>query len=326
MKIIFMGSPDFATPTLDELAKSNHEILAVYSQPPRPAGRGQKLKPTPVHQLAQSHHLSICVPEKLTPEEVDKILAQKPDLIVVVAYGLILPEKLVNSVVCINLHPSALPLWRGAAPMNYPILHGATKTDICIMQMEKGLDTGPVYLRKSYTIGADETAGELHDRFKKTGAELMLEVVNNWSHYHDQAIPQQGETTYAHKFTTAELPTLRPIDFGQPAQEIHNKIRGLSPWPGATAMHNNNEIKVLKSTLTANKDDSLLCIMDELKTQNSENQPQIGQVMHIDGTAVWIQTKTDIIGLQILQRSGKRALPASEFVAGYSLKVGDIFK
>ncbi|MEC8467578.1 MAG: formyltransferase family protein, partial [Pseudomonadota bacterium] len=106
MKVIFMGSPDFATPTHEALVKSNHEILAVYSQPPRPAGRGQKVKSTPVHQLAQSHHLSVCVPEKLSPEEVGKILAQKPDLIVVVAYGLILPENLVNSLTCINLHPS----------------------------------------------------------------------------------------------------------------------------------------------------------------------------------------------------------------------------
>lgn len=315
MKIIFMGSPDFATPTLQQILNSKHEVISVYSQPPRPSGRGQKVNPTPVHKLAEENNISVFTPEKLTPEEVDKLLEQKPDLIVVVAYGLILPKKLVETITCINLHPSALPKWRGAAPMNYPILNDEKQTDICIMQMEKGLDSGPVYLRKSYEIGEDETAGELHDRFKNEGAELVLNVLNQWDTYKNNAIDQEGESTYAHKFKPTDLPALRKIHFNQTAIEIHNQIRGLSPWPGATFIHNTYEIKALASTLKSKA---------ALNGKLSETPPQTGEIVHIETEAVWVQAENDIIGLKILQRSGKRAMPVSEFLKGYNIQVGEV--
>lgn len=315
MNIIFMGSPDFATPTLSKLIESEHKIISVYSQPPRPSGRGQKVNQTPVHKLALENNLNIFTPEKLTPDEVNNILQQKPDLIVVVAYGLILPKLLVETITCINLHPSALPKWRGAAPMNYPILNGESETDICIMQMEKGLDSGPVYLRKSYEISADETAGELHNRFKNEGANLILNVLNQWDSYKENAISQTGETTYAHKFKPENLPALRKIDFWQSAEDIHNKIRGLSPWPGAVFIHNNNEIKALGSTLKLKS--APIGITDE-------KDAKIGEIKRIDGNTLWIQTQTDEVGITTLQKSGKRALPVSEFLKGYTFKIGDI--
>lgn len=310
-----MGSPEFATPTLQQILKSEHDVISVYSQPPRPSGRGQKVNPTPVHKLAQENNVPVFTPEKLTSEEVDNLLAQKPDLIVVVAYGLILPERLVKAITCINLHPSALPKWRGAAPMNYPILNGEKNTDICIMQMEKGLDSGPVYLRKSYEIGVNETAGELHDRFKDEGAKLVLDVLNQWDRYKDNATEQKGESSYAHKFKPADLPTLRQIQFNKTANEIHNQVRGLSPWPGATFMHNTHEIKALNCTLGEK---------DALNGKLDETQAQIGEIVQIDSETVWVQTKSDIIGFKNLQRSGKRAMPVSEFLKGYNMQVGEV--
>lgn len=312
-----MGSPDFATPTLQKIIDSKHEIISVYSQPPRPSGRGQKVNPTPVHALAEENGLQVFTPEKLTPEEVTHILDQKPDLIVVVAYGLILPKKLVETITCINLHPSSLPKWRGAAPMNYPILNGEKETDICIMQMEKGLDSGPVYLRKSYEIGVDETAGALHNRFKKEGAELILTVLNQWDIYKSSAIPQVGESTYAHKFKPETLHTLRQINFSKPAKDIHNQIRGLSPWPGATFTHKSKEIKALESTLLSKS---------ELNGIPDEKQVHIGEIIAIDDAGLHVQTGEGILTLKNLQRSGKKAMPVSEILKGYLMEIGEIFQ
>tara|TARA_R110000868_G_scaffold218576_2_gene469230 strand:+ start:154749 stop:155678 length:930 start_codon:yes stop_codon:yes gene_type:complete len=307
MRIVFMGSPDFAVPTLDVLIHSQHEIVTVYSQPPRPSGRGQKVNQTPVHNLAELNAIPVLTPEKFKEDDIKALKALNPDLIIVVAYGLILPEGVLNVAPCINLHPSALPLWRGAAPMNYPVLNGETTTDICIMEMEKGLDSGPVYLRKSYSIGCDETAGELHDRFKLEGAKHMLDVVDNWAQYKNAAQLQVGETTYAHKFKSVDLPEIRALNFSKSAKVLHNQIRGLSPWPGAIFNHEGAEIKVLNSTLSL-----LLSEMD------------IGQVCAINEGGVHIQTGEGVICLTQLQRAGKRALPVVEFLKGYPLKEGDV--
>lgn len=315
MNIIFMGSPDFATPTLAKIINSEHNLLSVYSQPPRPSGRGQKVNPTPVHKLAAENSISVFTPEKLTTDEVEKILAQKPDVIVVVAYGLLLPKKLVESAPCINLHPSALPKWRGAAPMNYPILHGEKTTDICIMKMEKGLDTGPVYLRKPYNIGEDETAGELHDRFKHEGAKWMLEVLNNWESYKNSALPQVGESTYAHKFKAEDLTQLRKLDFSEPAEELHNQIRGLSPWPGATFTHKDNEIKALKSSVSKKS---------EPKRKQGEYEEKIGEIVSLDNEGIHIQTNDGVLILKNCQRAGKKAMPTSEMLKGYEMTIEDI--
>ncbi|MFT7144463.1 MAG: methionyl-tRNA formyltransferase [Alphaproteobacteria bacterium] len=306
MKIVFMGSPEFAVPTLNALATSMHDVVAVYSQPPRPSGRGQKVRKTPVHELAEKYDIPVFTPEKLQDDAVDTLTSLKPDLIIVVAYGLILPESVLNIAPSINLHPSALPKWRGAAPMNYPILNGERETDICIMQMEKGLDSGPVYLRESYNIGENETAGELHDRFKDLGAKHMLHVVDHWAEYKNSAVPQGGETCYAHKFKPQELKQLRTLDFTQSALEIHNQVCGLSPWPGAIFEHEGHEIKVLKS---------------EVAVKTYEGQS--GVVCDARGHKFFVQTHDGIIAFTELKRAGKRAMSADDFLKGYPINVGD---
>lgn len=308
MNIVFMGSPEFAVPTLEKIIESSHNVLAVFSQPPRPAGRGQKVKTTPVHALAEKHNIPVFTPVKLTQADFDQLNALKPDVIVVVAYGLILPKAVLDVAPCINLHPSALPKWRGAAPMNYPVLHGEAETDICIMEMEEGLDSGPVYLRETYTIGENETAGELHDRFKDLGAEHMVKVLDEWVSYKDAAIPQEGETCYAHKFKTEDLSALRQLVFEKSALELHNQIRGLSPWPGAVCLHGGVEVKVLASKLSTHTPRGV-----------------VGEVLAVDDEGIHVNTAQGVVCFVTLQRAGKRAMAAADFVKGYPVHVGEVF-
>lgn len=303
-----MGSPEFAVPALQTLIESSHELLAVYSQPPRPAGRGQKLKPTPVHALAEKHNIPVYTPPKLKGEAVEELASMQPDLICVAAYGLLLPQSVLNIAPCLNIHPSALPRWRGAAPMHRTILAGDTTTDMCIMEMEKGLDTGPVYLRKPYDIGENETTGELVDRLAVEGGKALLEVVDNWqTTYEGNGVPQEGEATYAHKFKPEDLKEIRALNFSQSAEEVHNQIRGLSPWPSSVMTHNGEEIKVLKSTI-----------------DSKESVGTAGEVLHVSNEKVTVQCATGAVNLLLLQRSGKKAMNIDDFIRGYTFNVGDI--
>lgn len=306
MNIVFMGSPEFAVPALEALIKSEHNVVAVYSQPPRPAGRGQKEKPTSVHALALQHNIPAFTPEKLTGDAVTELENLKPDLICVAAYGLLLPKSVLDIAPCLNIHPSALPRWRGAAPMHRTVLAGDTTTDMCIMHMEEGLDTGPIYLRKPFTVGENETTGELHDRMALEGGVCLLNVVNNWATYKSDSIPQEGEAVYAHKFKPEQLKEIRKLDFSKSAEDVHNQIRGLSPWPGAVMKHNGEDIKVLKSTI-----------------ENTESTGNAGEIMSVSAEKISVSCAKGSINLHILQRSGKKAIPVSDFIRGYSINVQD---
>jgi len=307
MKIVFMGSPEFARPSLEKLIESTHEVVAVFSQPPRKSGRGQKETKTIIHQLAEEHHIPVFTPEKLDADAQETLRSLNADIICVAAYGLLLPQAVLDIAPCVNVHPSSLPRWRGAAPLQHTILAGDTTTDVCIMEMEKGLDSGPVYLRKSYAIGADETSGELHDRLSLEGGKLLVEVIDDWQNKNANKEVQQGETIYAHKFAPEDLDQIRRIDFSKSAQEVHNQIRGLSPWPSATATHGDTTLKILGSHI-----------------ENETTNAQSGSVLTAHKGDILISVSGQVLRLTKLQRPGKRAMDTADFLAGYTLKEGDM--
>ncbi len=249
MRVIFMGTPDFSVPVLEALVAAGHEIACVYCQPPRPAGRGKKDRPTPVHARAEELGLEVRHPVSLKGEAAQaEFAALNADIAVVVAYGLILPQAVLDAPAkgCLNIHASLLPRWRGAAPIHRAIMAGDSETGICIMQMEAGLDTGPVLLRRATAIGAEETTAELHDRLSQMGAALIVEALAQVDDLMPEVQPEDG-VTYAKKIDKAEA----RVDFALPAEEVDRLIRGLSPFPGAWVEHDGQRVKLLGSRVVS---------------------------------------------------------------------------
>jgi methionyl-tRNA formyltransferase len=242
MRIVFMGTPDFSVPVLDALVEAGHDIVCVYCQPPRPAGRGKRERPSPVQARAEALGLPVRHPVSLKPDSAQaEFAALDADIGVVVAYGLILPRAVLDAPRrgCLNVHASLLPRWRGAAPIQRAIMAGDAETGICIMRMEAGLDTGPVLLRKAVSIGPEETAGELHDRLSSLGAEAIVEALDRIDDLSPEPQPESG-VTYAEKIDKAEA----RIDWTKPAEDIARTIRGLSPFPGAWTMIGGKRLKL----------------------------------------------------------------------------------
>ncbi|MBF9034852.1 methionyl-tRNA formyltransferase [Rhodobacterales bacterium HKCCE2091] len=244
MRLIFMGTPDFSVPALDALVGAGHEIACVYTQPPRPAGRGKKERPSPVQARAEALGIEVRHPASLKDaEEQEDFAALEAEAAVVVAYGLILPQPVLDAPAlgCFNIHASLLPRWRGAAPIQRAIMAGDTETGVCIMGMEAGLDTGPVFLRRSLEIGAEETAGELHDRLSALGAEAIVAALDGLDDL--EPVPQGKDgVTYADKIDKAEA----EIDWSGDAVAIARRINGLSPFPGAWTMAAGKRLKLLR--------------------------------------------------------------------------------
>ena len=255
MRIVFMGTPDFAVPTLTEIVGQGHEVVAVYTRAPRPAGRDMALTPSPVQRAAEKFNLPVLTPKNLrTPEAAAQFAAHEADCAVVVAYGLILPKAILEAPAlgCLNLHASLLPRWRGAAPIQRAIMAGDTETGVMVMQMDEDLDTGPVGMAERVAIGPQTTAGDLHDTLMKIGADLMARALAALSRgalsFHPQA---SAGATYAAKIDKAEA----RIDWRRDAQEVHNLARGLSPFPGAwfeiDLGKGRERVKVLRTRLAA---------------------------------------------------------------------------
>ncbi|MEJ6404653.1 methionyl-tRNA formyltransferase [Yoonia sp. 2307UL14-13] len=294
MKIIFMGTPEFSLPVLDALVVAGHDVLAVYCQPPRPAGRGKKDRPSPVQQRAEALGLVVRYPVSLkTPEAQAEFAALQADVAVVVAYGLILPQPILDAPArgCLNIHASLLPRWRGAAPIHRAIMAGDAQTGVCIMQMEAGLDTGPVLLREATAIGAEETTGALHDRLSAMGARLVVDALARLPHLEAVVQPDEG-VTYADKIDKAEA----RVDWTRPAVEVDRLIRGLSPFPGAWCVVGTERVKLLGSALADGAGDP-------------------GQIL--DGTM--IACGDGAVRITRLQRAGKRPMAAAEALRGLDL-------
>ncbi len=298
MRIVFMGTPDFSVPVLDALVVAGHEIAAVYCQPPRPAGRGKKDRPTPVQARAEALGLEVRHPVSLRgAREQAEFAALDADVAVVVAYGLILPQEVLDAPRhgCLNIHASLLPRWRGAAPIHRAIMAGDAETGVCIMQMEAGLDTGPVLLRRATSIGTEETTGALHDRLSMMGAELIVEALARLPDLEPQPQPGAG-VTYAEKISKSEA----RIDWTRPAEEIDRKIRGLSPFPGAWTMVEGERVKLLGARL-------------------AEGEGRPGEVLD---DALRVACKAGAVQLTRLQRAGKGAQDAATFLRGWPVPAG----
>jgi len=253
LRVVFMGTPDFAVPTLAEIVGGGHEVVACYTRAPAAAGRGMALKPSPVQRLAERFGIPVMTPRTLRGEEAAAAFrAYAADVAVVVAYGMILPKPILEAPAlgCLNLHASLLPRWRGAAPIQRAIMAGDAETGVAVMKMEEGLDTGPVAMAERVAIGPDMTAGELHDRLAPLGADLMVRALAALSRGALAFTPQPAEgVTYAHKITNDE----GRIDWSRPAGAVHNQVRGLSPFPGAffeaDLGRGRERVKVLRTAL-----------------------------------------------------------------------------
>ncbi|ODT59734.1 MULTISPECIES: methionyl-tRNA formyltransferase [Paracoccus] len=292
MRVIFMGTPDFSVPALQALA-ARHEVVAVYSQPPRAAGRGQKPRPSAVQQAAEALGLPVCTPARLrdAADQAD-FAALQADVAVVVAYGLILPQPVLDAprLGCLNIHASILPRWRGAAPIHRAILAGDSETGVAIMQMEAGLDTGPVLALERTPIGPEETTGTLHDRLSTMGAALITDVLDRLPL---AAVPQAEEgVTYAAKIDKAEA----RIDWTRPAEQIDRQIRGLSPFPGAWCMVGNERVKLLSSTLAQGSDTPGTILPD-----------------------FTVACGTGAVRVTLAQRAGKRPMTPDDLLRGWAL-------
>lgn len=292
MRVIFMGTPDFSVPALRAIAAA-HDVVAVYSQPPRAAGRGQQPRPTSVQAAAESLGLTVRTPERLRgAAEQAEFAALNADVAVVVAYGLILPQPVLDAprLGCLNIHASLLPRWRGAAPIHRAVMAGDAETGVAIMQMEAGLDTGPVLAKTKTAIGPDDTTADLHDRLARMGADLIADTLDRLPL---PAVAQaDAGVTYAKKIDKAEA----RIDWTRPAVEIDRQIRGLSPFPGAWCDVAGERVKLLRSRLVA-----------------GAGAP--GQVL--DGFTIACGSGAVEIGQA--QRAGKKPMAAADLLRGWAL-------
>ena len=298
MRIVFMGTPDFSVPVLDALVADGHEIAAVYCQPPRPAGRGKKDRPTPVHARAMELGLEVRHPVSLKgADQQAEFAALGADVAVVVAYGLILPQAVLDAPHhgCLNIHASLLPRWRGAAPIHRAIMAGDAETGVCIMQMEAGLDTGPVLMREATAIGSEETTAQLHDRLSDMGAALIVQALRRLPELTADVQPEEG-VTYAHKIDKAEA----RVDWTRPAAEVDRQIRGLSPFPGAWCEIDGQRVKLLASRLTEGAGPAGVVLDDSLRVACG------------DGA----------VELLRLQRAGKGAQDREVFLNGFPVGAG----
>jgi methionyl-tRNA formyltransferase len=303
LRIIFMGTPEFSVPTLQALLNSRHQVVAVYSQPPRPSGRGHQIQKSAVHKLATSVAIPVFTPVNLRSEEEQALFAShKADIAVVVAYGLILPKVILETppMGCLNVHASLLPRWRGAAPIQRAIEMGDQETGITIMKMDVGLDTGPMLLKKSVLITPETTATGLHNVLSEMGGPLLLEALEAYCAgiLHPTPQPTEG-VTYAEKLTRNE----GQIDWRQPAHVCMRRIQAFTPWPGVWFDHEGTRLKVLSAEVIPNIKGAPGTVLDDQLT---------------------IVCGEDALRIKTLQRPGGGALDVASFLRGYSIPVGTV--
>ena len=305
LKIVFMGTPDFAVPCLKTL-NENYEVIAVITQPDRPKGRGQKLTPSPIKEYALEHNLTVLQPEKIKTSETEEQLKKlAPDLIVVVAFGQILSKAILDipQLGCINVHASLLPKYRGAAPIHWSIINGETKTGITTMYMDVGLDTGDIILKEEVSISAKMNTGELHDTLMNIGAKTLLQTIKQIAEGSVVRNKQNdAEASYAPLLTKE----LERINWLLPAQEIYNLVRGLNPWPVAFSIFKGKKLKIWQT-----------------KVIDNVTIGEIGTVLSLTETGFTVQTGKGILEILELQPESKRKMTAKDFVCGNQISIND---
>ena len=306
LRVAFAGTPEFAAQALDSILKAGYAVPLVLTQPDRPAGRGMKLSPSAVKQLALAHGIEVDQPEKLrTDAQRARLAACAPDVLVVAAYGLLLPPAVLAlpRLGCINIHASLLPRWRGAAPIHRAIEAGDAETGITIMQMDEGLDTGPMLLRRALPIAADDTTASLHDRLAALGGDCIVEALAALQCGQLSPTPQPAEgVTYAAKIGRAEA----DIDWSRPAAEIERAMRAFDPFPGAVSTLRDTAVKCWKAQVVA-----------------GEGEP--GRVLAVEADGIVVACGRDALRCTVLQRPGSKRLPAGEFLRGFPVSAGERF-
>ncbi len=304
IRTVFMGTPDFALGTLEGLISAGCNMVGVYTQPDRPKGRGKKLAAPPIKELAEKHGIPVFQPLKLRdPAAVEQLKELRPELIVVIAYGQILPKAVLDIPQhgCINVHASLLPKYRGAAPINKVIVDGESETGITTMLMDVGLDTGDMLIKRSLPIDANETAGHLHDRLALLGRETMEETLKQLCH--GNLTPEQQDDSLS-----SYAPMMKKedglIDWSKSATEVHNLVRGLDPWPSAYTQLNNEVLKISRTSIDTTISDSP------------------GSVLKADTDGVLIACGKGALLIDQLQLPGKKKLSAADFLRGRDLPVG----
>ena len=309
MKIIFMGTPDFAVGTLEALIEAGHEVVLAVTQPDKPKGRGKEMQYTPVKECALKHDIPVFQPRRVREEEcIEELRKYNADIMVVVAFGQILPKEILEMCTygCVNVHASLLPKYRGSAPIQWAIIDGEEVTGVTTMQMDEGLDTGDMLLKTEVTIEPKETGGSLFDKLAQAGAKLCVETLEALQNKTVTPIPQ-GETTTAYaKMLDKQLGN---IDWNKTAVQIERLIRGLTPWPSAYTNWNDKVMKIWDAEVSA------------IDTETEDAKP--GTIVKVEKDAFYVQTGEGLLKVCELQIPGKKRMDAGAFLRGYQVKVGE---
>ncbi len=331
MRIVFMGTPDFSVPILEALVTAGHQVVGVVTQPDKPKGRGKAVLMTPVKEKALELGLSVYQPIKVRAQEsVDLLRGLKPDVMVVAAFGQILPKSVLEipPLGCVNVHSSLLPRYRGAAPIQWVIINGEKETGVTTMMMDEGLDTGDVLEKVVVPIEPDETGGSLHDKLSHAGARLILSTLEKLENGTAVRIPQTDEDTcYAKMLNKA----MGDIDWSMSAVSIERLVRGLSPWPGTYTHWNGKTLKIWKARVVEEKDG----LPERTASASAGKQPDsrertdraaFGQVVHVDRSSLLVKTGDGILALLELQPEGKKRMETDAFLRGYQVEEGTVFE
>lgn len=309
MRIVFMGTPDFAVGTLEELIKAGHEIIGIVTQPDKPKGRGKTLMPTPVKEVALKHQIPVYQPQKLREKEFTEALRNlSPDVIVVAAFGQIITKEILEipRFGCINVHASLLPAYRGAAPIQWAVINGEKESGVTIMQMDEGLDTGDMIDKVVVPLAQDETGGSLFDKLSQAGARLCVKVLKDLEE--GKAVrekqPEESTTPYASMISKK----MGEINWSQPAGSIEQLIRGLDPWPSAYTKLQGKTLKLWKARVVEEK----------------QEKGRPGEVVQVEKEAFFVQTGEGILKIEELQMEGKKRMDTGAFLRGFQLTCGEI--
>ncbi|HBG6108717.1 TPA: methionyl-tRNA formyltransferase [Clostridioides difficile] len=305
MKIVFMGTPDIAVPCLQKIIDEKYEILGVVTQPDKPKGRGKKLGMSPVKELAIENNIPVYQPVKARDKEfIDKIKSLNPDVIVVVAFGQILPKEILEipKLGCINVHVSLLPKYRGAAPINWVIINGEEKTGVTTMYMDEGLDTGDMILKTEVNLDENITAGELHDKMMNIGAETLKETLRL---IEEGNAPREVQNHEEFSYAPIMNKSLGNIDFSKSAREIHNLVRGVNPWPSVYTIYNDVIMKVWKTK-----------VLDEKSTKD------VGTIIDVSKDGIKVSTIDNVLLIEEIQMPNKKRMLVGEYIKGNTIETG----
>lgn len=312
LKVLFMGTPDFAVPTLEALCNSDYEVIGVVTQPDKPKGRGKSVQMTPVKECALKYDIPVFQPVRIRDEEnVAKLAKLDIDFMVVVAFGQILPKSILDmpKYGCINVHSSLLPTYRGAAPIQWTIINGESKTGITTMFMDEGIDTGDILLQEETPIYDDETGGSLHDRLADMGAKLLIKTLDGVK---DGSIKRIKQDDSKSNYVGMLNKNMGKMDFTKSAIELERLVRGLNPWPSAYTSLNDKMFKIWEAK----------AIEDDSKYEEAK----VGTIVLINKTTIVVKTGKGLLELFEVQLEGKKRMLVGDFLRGYQVKVGDILK